>query len=354
MPDTATLGASAAPLTERYDSALFDLDGVLYVQSDPVPYAAEGVQAARAAGMRIGFVTNNASRRPAEVAELLIAVGVEAAPNEIVTSSQASAALLAERLPAGAPVLIVGARALSEEVAEVGLTPVWSADENPAAVVQGYSPDVGWRMLAEAAVAVRNGAYWVATNADSTLPSARGPLPGNGSLVAALATALRHGPDEIVGKPHPRLHLESVRRIGAREPLVVGDRIDTDIEGARASGADSLLVLTGVSRPSDVLSARPDARPTYLAEDLRGLTAPHPEVAHEQDTIRCGGWWARSDSTALELGGSGSSIDALRALAVASWQRDADGAPEIKPTGDPAGEVVRGLFAGGVTHSTRG
>jgi HAD superfamily hydrolase (TIGR01450 family) len=312
------------PLAKVYDTALLDLDGVVYLQEHPVPEAAAALAAARAAGMRLEFVTNNASRRPDAVVRLLNEVGVQANPAEVVTSAQAAAALLAERLPAGAAVLVVGAPALGEELAEVGLRPVALAQEAPQAVVQGFSPDIGWPQLAEGAVALRAGALWVATNTDATFPSPRGPLPGNGSLVAALATATGRRPDEIVGKPHPRLHQESVRRSGAVRPLVVGDRLDTDIEGAVNGGSDSLLVLTGVTTPAELLAAPPGARPTYVAADLRGLLESHPEPMLTSDaTIHCGGWTVDVDAGFPRLGGSGIAIDALRALCAAAWRTDA-------------------------------
>ncbi|HEV2086869.1 MAG TPA: HAD-IIA family hydrolase [Cryptosporangiaceae bacterium] len=345
MADRAGLQASDEPLTARYDTALLDLDGVVYLQEEPIPFAADGVAAARAAGMRIGFVTNNASRRPAAIASLLAGLGVPAAVDEVVTSAQAAATLLAERLPAGAPVLVVGSAALAEEIAEVGLAPVHTAVEAPLAVVQGYGPEVGWALLAEACVAVRAGALWVATNGDTTFPSVRGPLPGNGAMVAALATALGRPPDEIVGKPHPRLHEESVRRTGARRPLVVGDRLDTDIAGAHAGGSDSLLVLTGVATAAAVLAAPPDARPTYLAEDLRGLVTPHPAVPIQPGTgTRCGGWSATTEQGALVLAGAGNRIDALRALAVAAWSGGSLGEPpKVRPDGPAAAVVLTAL-----------
>jgi glycerol-1-phosphatase len=311
-----TLRGSEKPLTEQYDAALFDLDGVLYLQEEPIPQAPEGVAAARAAGMRIGFVTNNASRRAPVVVALLAKVGVDGSEDEVVTAAQASAALLAEELPPGSAVLVVGAQGLADEVADVGLRPVRSADEKPAAVVQGYAREVGWEQLAEAMVALRAGARWVATNRDFTIPSSRGPLPGNGSLVAVLTTALRREPDVVVGKPHPRLHQESVRRIGSSRPLVVGDRLDTDIAGAVNGGADSLLVLTGVTEAADLLAAGPGERPTYVAHDLRGLAVSHPAVT---DGGSCGGWTASADGSGVVLSGSGDELDALRALAVASW-----------------------------------
>jgi len=245
-----------------------------------------------------------------ELIAALTGLGIPATADEVLTSPQAAAALLAGKLKPGAPVLIVGTEALAAEVAGVGLTPVSSADDKPVAVVQGYGPNVGWPELAEACVAVRGGALWVATNGDRTLPSARGPLPGNGSLVAALATALDRQPDHIVGKPAPALFERAARRAGARRPLVVGDRLDTDIEGAVRAGMDSLLVLTGVTRPADLLVAPPHRRPTHVGEDLAALF-----------TVDGGaeGWQLRHRDGRWELAGAGTPIGALKALCAAAW-----------------------------------
>ena len=203
---------------------------------------------------------------------------------------------------------------------ERGLRPVSTAAEQPAAVVQGYSPDISYSLLAEAAAAVRNGAWYVASNADSTLPSARGPQPGNGALVQVIVTATGQQP-VVAGKPEPPLHAEAIARTGARHPLVVGDRLDTDIEGGVRGGADSLLVLTGVTRPAGAVLAAPHERPTYLAADLAGLLQPHPEVSTADGAFRCGGWTARLQSGRgeFDLAGAGEPIDGLRALCAAAW-----------------------------------
>jgi glycerol-1-phosphatase len=215
---------------------------------------------------------------------------------------------------------------------------VSAAAEHPAAVVQGYSPDLSYALLAEAALAIRAGAWYVATNADGTLPTPRGPQPGNGSIIELLVTATGVRP-VVAGKPEPPLHAESVRRTGARHPLVVGDRLDTDIEGAVRGHADSLLVLTGVSRPADAITAPPDARPTYLARDLGGLLTPHPEVSSGSGGFSCGGWTARlaADGGKLDLSGSGDPVDALRAMCRAAWSAPAPVTP------DAAEAALRGL-----------
>jgi HAD superfamily hydrolase (TIGR01450 family) len=320
-----------AGLVDGYDLVIFDLDGVVYLGTEPVPGAAAAVARLHERGTATAYVTNNASRGPGEVASLLASVGVPADVAEVTTSAQAAAAVLAERLGGGSPVLVVGAPALAAEVAGVGLRPVSAAGDGPRAVVQGYAPEVGWPQLAEATVAVRGGAFWLATNADRTLPSPRGPLPGNGSLVAALATALDRQPDLVVGKPAPTLFEQAARGNGARRPLVVGDRLDTDIEGARRAGMDSLLVLTGVSRPADLLAAGPQRRPTYVAADLGGLFRPVEARA---------GWRVRAVSGAVELDGDGDPVDALRALCEAVWSGDGADGVAVRPAGEAAERVL--------------
>ena len=309
---------SAEPLDTAYDVALLDLDGVVYLGGTPIPGAAEALRKAGAAGMRLAYVTNNAFRTPAAIAELLTSFGVPAAPEDVVTSAQAAARLLAERLPAGAPVLVVGGSGLRMALRERGLRPVSTAIDKPQAVVQGYAPDISYSLLAEGGLAVAAGALFVASNGDRTLPSRRGRQPGNGSLIQVIATATGRKP-LVAGKPEPPLHHESVLRTGAKNPLVVGDRLDTDIEAAHRVGADSLLVLTGVTGPAEAVLAPPPQRPTYLSEDLAGLLDPYPGSTEEDGAFGCGGWTARLNGDHLELTGGGERIDGLRALCAAAW-----------------------------------
>jgi glycerol 3-phosphatase-2 len=319
--------ASERPLSEAYDAALLDLDGVVYLGGAAVPKAPEALAAARRQGMQLAFVTNNASRSPSAIAAELNQLGVPADRTEVVTSAQAAAHLIADKVPAGAPVLVVGGMGLRLALRERGLRPVSTAAEQPAAVVQGYGPGVDYGLLAEGALAVRAGAWYVASNADATLPTARGLQPGNGALLQVIVTATGTKP-VVAGKPEPPLHAESVARTGAKRPLVVGDRLDTDIEGAVRVGADSMLVLTGVSGPADAVLAPPHRRPTYLAHDLSGLLEPHPPVTATGAEFRCGGWTARRRSVTathdgqadrLEIAGGGAAIDGLRALCAAAW-----------------------------------
>ncbi|NHC14230.1 HAD-IIA family hydrolase [Motilibacter sp. E257] len=305
-------------MAEVYDVALLDLDGVVYVGEHPVPGAPAALGEARERGMRLAYVTNNASRTPLTVGAHLRTLGVDAKDDEVVTSAQAAARLVAEQVPAGSAVLVVGGEGLVVALTELGLRPVFSADEEPAAVVQGFSPDVGWKQLAEGAYALARGLPWVASNLDLTIPTPRGRAPGNGTLVGVLAQASGRRP-VAAGKPELPLHAEAVRRSGAQRPLVVGDRLDTDIEGAVRASTDSLLVLTGVTTPAELLRAAPHERPTFVAEGLDGLLVPHPAPQPVAAGWSCGGWTASVSDGALQLDGDGDPMDGLRAACAASW-----------------------------------
>lgn len=264
-------------LRDRYGALLLDLDGTLYRG----PVVVEGAPEALAggAGQRLVYVTNNASRGPGAVAAHLAELGYPATTNDVVTSAQAAARLLAERLAPGADVLVVGTDDLVAEVDAVGLRPVRRFNGvAPAAVVQGHSPETAWPDLAEAAYALRADALWVAANTDRTLPNERGLAPGNGSMVAALRAASDREP-LVAGKPYAPLLEDALTRAGTREALVVGDRLDTDIEGAWRVGLDSLLVLTGVSTLEELATAPDERIPTYVADSLDALNHPPADDA---------------------------------------------------------------------------
>jgi glycerol-1-phosphatase len=340
-------------LLHLHDALLADLDGTLYRGPVAVPGAVQAVRAAAQRGVRTVYVTNNASRRPAAVAEHLAELGFPAGTDDVVASSQAAAALLAEQLQAGAKVLVVGTEALADEVVARGLQ-VTGGSDDAVAVVQGHSPDTGWRQLAEATVAVRAGALWVACNTDLTLPTERGPLPGNGAMVDVVRTATGQEP-QVAGKPGPALLHEAVRRVGAQRPLMIGDRLDTDIEGGRAAGMATLLVLTGVSDAAELLAAPPERRPDFVAADLDGLLAEPADLAPGPRP----GWTVReSGPGVLELAGDGAGsgadpLDALRALCAAHWAAGG-GRAKIVPAGDDAAGVLRllGLDADGPASAT--
>ncbi|MFI1183043.1 HAD-IIA family hydrolase [Streptomyces sp. NPDC020799] len=317
---------SREPLSAAYDTALLDLDGVVYAGGEAIAHAVESLGAARDGGMHLAYVTNNAARTPEAVATHLTELGVPAEPSDVITSAQAVARLIADQIPSGSRVLVIGAEGLRVALEERGLVPVDSADDDPAAVAQGYGgPDMPWSRLAEASYAVARGVPWFASNTDLTIPSARGIAPGNGAAVQAVRIATGAEP-QVAGKPLPPMHRETVLRTGAERPLVVGDRLDTDIEGAHVGGVDSLLVLTGVTTAAQLLAAPPEHRPTYVAEDLRGLLQAQPEVG---DDFRCGGWTASAEGGELTLTGSGEPVDGLRALCGAAWSAAGQGRCEL-------------------------
>lgn len=200
-----------AQLISRFDALLSDLDGVVYAGPHAIPGAVESLLRLAGAGIGLGYVTNNASRTPAQVAAHLRELGAPAEDHQVVSSSQAAAELLASLLPAGAAVLITGSPALAHEIELVGLKPVHGAEDKPVAVVQGFNPGIGWKDLAEASYVVAGGALWVATNTDMSIPQARGIAPGNGTLVAAVAAATRQTPSS---QANPRLHFSMPRRSG--------------------------------------------------------------------------------------------------------------------------------------------
>ncbi|GGK65180.1 haloacid dehalogenase [Planomonospora parontospora subsp. parontospora] len=328
-------------LIDAYDTLLLDLDGVVYLGRSAVPGAPEALRRAEGRGVRLAYVTNNASRTPAAIAGHLSELGAPATPADVVTSAQAAARLVAERVAPGSAVLVVGGMGLRAALRAHGLRPVSTALEEPTAVVQGIAPDLSYGLLSEGALAVRRGALFVAANADSTMPTGRGELPGNGAMTRVIAAAT--GVEPIVaGKPEPPLHRESMIRTGAARPLVVGDRLDTDIEGARNAGVDSLLVLTGVAGPLDLLTAGPGQRPTYLAADLSALHRPYTAPGRDGGGWTCAGWAARWAGGRLRLEGGGEPSDGLRAACAAAWEAAGDERADEDAVKDVLASLLRG------------
>jgi HAD superfamily hydrolase (TIGR01450 family) len=261
-------------LISSYDMALFDLDGVIYLGDAAVPGAAETIVALHERGIKVGFVTNNAARSPRTVAEHLVSLGIPAGPEDIVTSAQAVARLMADHLPSGASVLVTGSPALADEVRAVGLVPVATPGEHPAAVVVGFWPQLTWSEINDACFAVQAGAVWYGCNPDLTRPSLQGEAIGLGTMLTAMKATMPGQEPILAGKPCRPLLDETLRRLGGTHPIFVGDRLDTDIEGAHVVGIDSLFVLSGSHTEADLMAARPPQRPTYVAADISGLLAP--------------------------------------------------------------------------------
>jgi len=265
-------------LVDGYDAVLLDLDGVVFVGPMAVPNAVDVIGTVRRRGHAVAYLTNNASRPVSAIATHLRSLGIELEDADVVTSAQAAARMVAELVAAGSAVLVVGGDGLVAPIRDHGLRPVATCDDDPVAVVQGFSPEIGWRQLNEAVRAVRSGLPWIATNLDLTIPTATGIGPGNGLLVDVVRQVTGVEP-RVAGKPEPALVDEAVRRAGARRPLLVGDRLDTDIAAANRYGCDSLLVLTGVSSRADLVDLAPGLLPTYVGADLRALLGPAEQRA---------------------------------------------------------------------------
>jgi glycerol-1-phosphatase len=327
-------------IAQEYDCLLIDLDGTVFRGAQPTDGA---VQSLSEVHSRKLYVTNNASRSPDEVAAHLRELGFTVTGEDIVTSAQSAAHLLADALPPDSRVLIVGTEALANEIAAVGLQPVRRYDDNPVAVVQGLSTSIGWPDLAEAALAIRAGALWVAANIDPTLPTERGLLPGNGSLVAALRIATGAEP-KVAGKPAPTLITDAVARGDFRAALVIGDRLDTDIEGANAAKLPSLMVLTGVNTARDAVYAKPEQRPTYIGHDLRSLHQDGKLLAVGPQA----GWHVDIGENAVTVSGNGDDDDdddglsIVRTVASAVWTAPFDGGPaHIEAADDRARDALQ-------------
>jgi glycerol 3-phosphatase-2 len=323
----SVLGSCQPPLSSAYDVAVLDLDGVVYLGPDAVPGAPEALNQAQAGGMHLAFVTNNAARPPASVGRHLRDLGVDAHDEDVVTSAQAAARLLAGQLDKGSKVFLLGGAGLEEALRERSLVPVLEPTDDVEAVVQGYGPDLLWKQVMQGAVLVRSGLPWVASNTDMTIPTAAGVAPGNGALVRLVAEFAEREP-QVAGKPMPPLFEETLERVGGERPLVIGDRLDTDIRGAVTMGWDSLLVLTGVTGLEELVGARPEERPTYVAPDLAALAEAQeaPEVTDGAAVL--GGWTASVEGDRLEVSGQGSLADWWRVVAAAAWVHlDAAGQP---------------------------
>ena len=314
---------AGSPL-DGLDLLLADLDGVVYRGDQAIEYAVESINAA-SHDMRVGYITNNASRTAASVAEHLSGLGLVVNPDDVVTSPQAAVKLLADVVPAGSTVLVVGGEGLTTEVVRAGFVPTESAEESPAAVIQGFHPSVGWVQLAEASFALHTGIPWIATNTDWTIPVGRGIAPGNGTLVSAVHTAVGRLP-AVAGKPEVPIFREATARFGGTSALMLGDRLDTDILGANRAGIPSLLVLTGIDRAKQLIGADSASRPTYIVDDLRQLHEPYPETRDETDsagvrTISVGDASVRLTGNVISIQAYGHKpIDLLRAGCAIVWR----------------------------------
>lgn len=305
-------------LLGKFDSLLLDLDGVVYRGKQPVAGAVESIRRAKEIGKKVGYITNNAARTPEQIAQQLVDFGIDVLPTEIIGSAEAAAKLLGSKF-SGGKVLVVGGEGLRAEAIKQGFEVVDSASDQPIAVLQGFSPTVGWSQLAEAAFAIQAGASWIATNQDWTIPLERGIAPGNGTLVGAVHTAVGILP-EFAGKPFRPIFDAALKQLGITNPLVIGDRLDTDIKGAIGAGLSSACVMTGIAGKKELLGARSDERPTYIISDLRALFEHYPSAQLGKDTCLVGSSEVAIVGDKLLLtAGNPAELDTIRAATNLVW-----------------------------------
>ncbi|WP_350269014.1 HAD-IIA family hydrolase [Brevibacterium sp. CBA3109] len=325
---------SGAPI----DCVLFDLDGVVYHGPDPISGAVEGINVLHEQSIPVNYVTNNATRTAEVVAEHISTLGISTTAAEVTTSAQVLAGQLAAQFPTGAPIYLVGTTGLAAALESEGLSVTRSLDDDPVAIAQGLDPDITYQSIVRACEAITSGIEWWATNPDFSMVGPRSRVPGNGAFIDMLSRLTGAQPT-VVGKPSPHMMEFAAHRIGAKRPLMVGDRLDTDIEGGNSAGFETALVLTGVHDIHDALQARPGLRPTYILPSLRGLprliadsaqSSPRPTA---QGTHGAGDWRIGDGELRLdESAHLGASVvqDALR-LAWEAMDRGDDVAPGNLP-----------------------
>ncbi len=319
LVEVALEAAVAASLISAYDTLLADLDGVIYEGAQAIDGAVEAIHKVQAEGIRVGYVTNNSSRRPETISEQLAGFGIECAPDDVISSGQTGVELLATMIEPASRVLVVGGEGLRKRVLDGGFELVDSSDDKPVAVIQGFAPDVAWKHLAEAAYSIQNGAKWVATNQDWTLPQERGLAPGNGTLVSAVHTAVGILPI-VAGKPEPAIFKTATSHFASKRALFVGDRIDTDIVGANRAGLESALVLTGVSTRKELLGIKQDGRPTFVLSSLLELHKPYEAPKKTKRGYSCGGVTVELLAGNVRvIEGNPRSLAALKAACAVIW-----------------------------------
>lgn len=304
-------------LVEDFDALLLDLDGTVWEGGHALDHAVDSINRS---GLRSLYVTNNASRSAETVASMLRNIGLRAASDDVLTSAQAAVQLMATELEAEDPVLVLGADSLKELVERASFRVVASSEDAPKAVLHGHNPTTGWGELSEAALAIRAGARYLATNLDTSLPMDRGLMIGNGAMVAAVTASTGVVP-VAAGKPEPAMFYQGAQLVNAQRPLAVGDRLDTDIAGACAAQMESLHVLTGVSGPWALVAAPASERPTFIGDDLRSLFEEADDLRPGQQ----GGFIASLSGQTVVLSGGdmgATPTQALRTVLAVCWGTD--------------------------------
>jgi HAD superfamily hydrolase (TIGR01450 family) len=274
----------ALTTVDSYDAFLIDLDGVVWRGESPVPGAAEAIDLVREAGKRTVFVTNNASRSPRDFAAKLMKMRIPTEPNDVITSTHAVVSYLRELgLGRGARVHVCGTDALAQVLRSAGFATTQDTT-NVEALVVAWNPRLQMDDLRRAADVARAGVPFIGANRDATYPDEFGLLPGSGSILAAVETA-SGVVATVVGKPQPVLFKLALERGGATRArtLFVGDRVDSDVVGARAAGLPVALVLSGVTTAEEARSV--DPAPDLVADDLPSLLSGSVEPVVEVGTV---------------------------------------------------------------------
>ena len=309
----------AAKVFDQFETLLLDLDGVIYAGNDAIVDAVESIATLRESGIRVGYITNNSSRKPETIADQLRGFGLVLTPEDVISSAQAGVELLATMIPAGSKVLVVGGEGLRVEVTAAGFELATLSDDKPAAVIQGFAPEVGWKDLAEASYAIQGGAKWVATNQDWTIPREKGLAPGNGTLVSAVHTAVGQLPI-VAGKPERAIFETAMRKFETKGAIYVGDRLDTDVLGANKAGLGSALVMTGVTTRKELLAARADSRPAFILETLKDLRSPYLSPSKTKRGYKLGNAEVELLGEKVVVSfGDPKSLDALKAACLTIW-----------------------------------
>jgi HAD superfamily hydrolase (TIGR01450 family) len=317
--DLAGAHRVVAKVFDQFETLLLDLDGVIYEGENAIVDSVESITSVRNSGIKVGYITNNSSRKPETIAQQLRGFGLELSEEEVISSAQAGVELLATMIPAGSKVLVVGGEGLRSKVLEAGFELVASSDDSPAAVIQGFAPEVGWKDLAEASYSIQNGAKWVATNQDWTIPREKGIAPGNGTLVSAVHTAVGQLP-VVAGKPERAIFDTAMRKLEAKSALYVGDRLDTDVVGANQAGLGSALVMTGVTTRKELLAAKTDSRPKYILGTLKDLLSPYREPTKTKRGYKLGHSEVELLGEKVVVSfGDPKSLDALKAACLTIW-----------------------------------
>lgn len=333
--------SQGSALIERFDAVLSDLDGVVYAGAGAISGAPEALQGCVDRGIKVAFITNNASRSPQQVAEHLQELGTPATSQTVFGSADAGVQLLVEEVrqlgktpETLGTVLIAGSSYLEQQAQAAGFQTIRAKDADGhasfGAVIQGFDPSLSWLDLANASYAINRGAFWVATNTDFTIPRAEGIAPGNGALVNAVAMATKHRP-VVAGKPEPVMFHQAAASLHAQSPVVVGDRLDTDIRGGNAAGIPTVLVLTGIDTVETALGSVTQERPTFIIATLQDFFVPYEEpqkvAENGLDFWTCGPWTATfeaSNDSITITGGSRdvatSDVRAWRAACAAYWE----------------------------------